>query len=212
MIVQKEIDEPKVRDLINEQLGSIEATTAQLTIQVNSHETRIDALEAENPEALRGLTDTNFGTLDITKDQRVVSYDFTTDKFILKLDSSGIGDAPNDGSNYVRRNGLWILLSSTLELNDIGLTLQDHETRIDTLETNPPPSMWTLPDTNFGTLDNSKNGYVVKYDAPSDDFMLLPDNSGLPDAPIDGNLYGWKDEAWEQIPQIPAVLNDLGDV
>lgn len=141
MIVQKEIDEPKVRDLINEQLGSIEATTAQLTIQVNSHETRIDALEAENPEALRGLTDTNFGTLDITKDQRVVSYDFTTDKFILKLDSSGIGDAPNDGSNYVRRNGLWILLSSTLELNDIGLTLQSHETRIDTLETNPPPSM-----------------------------------------------------------------------
>lgn len=141
MIVQKEIDEPKVRDLINEQLGSIEATTAQLTIQVNSHETRIDALEAENPEALRGLTDTNFGTLDITKDQRVVSYDFTTDKFILKLDSSGIGDAPNDGSNYVRRNGLWILLSSTLELNDIGLTLQDHETRIDTLETNPPPNL-----------------------------------------------------------------------
>lgn len=138
MIVQKEIDEPRVRDLISEQLGSIEATTAQLTIQVNSHETRIDALEAENPEALRGLTDTNFGTLDITKDQRVVSYDFTTDKFILKLD---IGDAPNDGSNYVRRNGLWILLSSTLELNDIGLTLQDHETRIDTLETNPPPNL-----------------------------------------------------------------------
>lgn len=108
---------------------------------MNSHETRIDALEAENPEALRGLTDTDFGTLDITKDQRVVSYDFTTDKFILKLDSSGISDAPNDGSNYVRRNGLWILLSSTLELNDIGLTLNSHETRIDTLETNPPPSM-----------------------------------------------------------------------
>lgn len=39
--------------------------------------------------------------------------------------------------------------------------------------------------------------------------MLLPDNSGLPDAPINGVLYGRKDEAWEPVAQ---NLNDLGDV
>lgn len=73
------------------------------------------------------------------------------------------------------------------EDNDIALTLQNHETRIEALESSNPEALRSLTDTNFGVLpDNAKDQYTVKYDYTSDKFMLLPDNSGLPDAPVDG--------------------------
>lgn len=41
--------------------------------------------------------------------------------------------------------------------------------------------------------------------------MLLPDNSGLPDAPVDGLKYAWKDETWVEVKDY-WNLNDLDDV
>lgn len=76
-------------------------------------------------------------------------------------------------------------------------TLSNHETRIGNLETSNPEQLRGLTDTNFGLLpDINKNQYTVKYDYTSDKFMLLPDNSGIIDAPIDGLSYVWKDEDW----------------
>lgn len=77
------------------------------------------------------------------------------------------------------------------------MIISDHETRITDLEAQNPEALRSLTDVNFGTLpDNGKDQYTVKYDFASDNFMLLPDNSGLPDAPIDGKAYTRKDESW----------------
>lgn len=220
MIVQKELDEPKVVEIVNDLLAGFTSDITQLQTEVQDHETRIDALEAENPEALRGLTDVNFGTLDVTKDAKVVSYNFATDKFVLANDNGGIPDAPN-ASNYVRQAGNWQALATTSEIAALGtditnlelsqadqdLIIADHETRIANLELENPEALRNLTDVNFGALpDIGKDQYTVKYDFASDAFMLLPDNSGLPDAPIDGKAYTRKDEAWVQ----PA-LGDLSN-
>jgi hypothetical protein len=90
-----------------------------------------------------------------------------------------------------------------------------------------------LTDVNFGTLpDIGKDQYTVKYDYLSNEFMLLPDNSGLPDAPIDGLKYVREDSLWVECPiqdpapedgkpyaledgawvEVPTSLNTLDDV
>lgn len=80
MIVQKEIDREEVTEIANELIAGLNADIGSLQLEVLDHEGWIDALEADNPEALWGLTDTNFGSLpDIGKDQYTVKYDFTSD-------------------------------------------------------------------------------------------------------------------------------------
>ena len=97
---------------------------------------------------------------------------------------------------------------------DVSSTLENHETRIEALESSNPEQLRGLTDTNFGTLPNpAKDQYTVKYDNTSDKFLLLPDNSGMPEAPIDGLLYSRKDEAWETNiiqSEAPADFNVYG--
>ena len=98
MIVQKEIDREEVQEIANEILGSISADIVDINAELLDHEGRISALESDNPEALRSLTDVNM-TLNAGEDQKVVYYNFAEDKFKLKVDAGGIGDAP-DASAY----------------------------------------------------------------------------------------------------------------
>ena len=59
MIVQKEIDREEVQEIANEILGSISADIVDINAELLDHEGRIAALESDNPEALRSLTDVN---------------------------------------------------------------------------------------------------------------------------------------------------------
>lgn len=45
-----------------------------------------------------------------------------------------------------------------------------------------------LTDTNFGTLDSTKDGLVVAYDSASDKFILVSADTILNTASSDGNL------------------------
>ncbi len=58
------------------------------------------------------------------------------------------------------------------------------------------------------TLGSGQDGYVVGFDYVSDKFIVRPDNSGLPEAPIDGIAYNRKDEAWEADPIQTDAPND----
>ncbi len=58
------------------------------------------------------------------------------------------------------------------------------------------------------TLGSGQDGYVVSFDYVSDKFVVRPDNSGLPEAPIDGLSYVRKDEAWEADPIQTDAPND----
>lgn len=109
------IDE--LKNLIGESNGTIQTQIDQILIEQTQqnnelidHETRISQLESENPEQLRGLTDTKFGVLpDSGKDQYTVKYDYTSDKFMLLPDNSGINDAPINGQQYIRIDEGWQL-------------------------------------------------------------------------------------------------------
>ena len=122
MIVQKELDEPQVVDIVNSLLGDLTGDISALQADVvaiqleqgvqndtlDDHELRIDALEATNPEALRGMTDVDFGTLpNPAKDQYTVKYDNTSDTFLLLPDNSGMPEAPVDGLKYARKDEDW---------------------------------------------------------------------------------------------------------
>lgn len=154
---------------------------------------------------LANLNVSNLSDVDLTNlaNGKVLKYNSTTLKWECSDDAGGIGDVP-DSSNYVRQLGNWQALGSTTELTTItnnitnlqteqvdqNLIIVDHESRITNLEAENPEALRGLTDTNFGTLpDSGKDQYTVKYDYASDKFMLLQDNSGLPDAPIDGQAY-----------------------
>jgi len=65
------------------------------------------------------LTDTNFGTLDETKDGLVIAYDSTTNKFVLVTADSILNTTTDDGSisdTFVTQ------LESQLDLGAVALT------------------------------------------------------------------------------------------
>ena len=65
------------------------------------------------------LTDTNFGTLDETKDGLVIAYDSTTNKFVLVTADSILNTTTDDGSisdTFVTQ------LESQLDLDAVALT------------------------------------------------------------------------------------------
>jgi hypothetical protein len=98
------------------------------------------------------------------------------------------------------------------EKTNVQNELDDHELRIDALEATNPEALRGLSDVNFGTLPNpGKDQYTVKYDNTSDTFMLLPDNSGINEAPIDNLKYARKNEDWVEVKDI-QTFNNLTDV
>ncbi len=72
----------------------------------------------------------------------------------------------------------------------------------------PAQQLRALDDTSMPTLGSGQDGYVVSFDYVSDKFVVRPDNSGLPEAPIDGLSYVRKDEAWEADPIQTDAPND----
>lgn len=86
----------------------IQQDITDLQTIATDHETRIDDLEATNPEALRGLSDVLFPTLGPTQNDKIIAYDSTSDKFILRSDNSGLPDADIDGTPYLREDGTWV--------------------------------------------------------------------------------------------------------
>ena len=68
------------------------------------------------------LTDTNFGTLDSTKDGLVIAYDSATDKFVLVTADSILNTATDDGNisdTFVTQ------LESQLDLGEVAATNLD---------------------------------------------------------------------------------------
>ncbi len=133
MIVQKEIDREEVQEIANEILGGLTQGIVDINAELLDHEGRIQALESDNPEALRSLTDVNM-TLNAGEDQKVVYYNFAEDKFKLKVDASGVGDAP-DAQNYTRSAGIWNLLSGTTEITTLNTDLGTAQGDITNLQT-----------------------------------------------------------------------------
>ena len=56
----------------------------------------INVTSTRQPSQLEELGDTNFGTLDETKDGMIVSYDSATDKFILITADNVLEDSASD--------------------------------------------------------------------------------------------------------------------
>lgn len=52
----------------------------------------------------------------------------------------------------------------------------------------PATRVEQLTDTNFGTLDSTKDGLVVAYDSASDKFVLVTADSVLTTTTDDGNI------------------------
>lgn len=116
------------------------------------HEGRIQALETDNPEALRSLTDVAV-TIAPTEDGKFLKYENATDKFVLGTSSLAnlsdvdyspapiVGDVlkfdgvywyPSvenpfpevvDNQNYVRNVGVWNTLASTTEITTLSTDL-----------------------------------------------------------------------------------------
>ena len=76
----------------------------------------VSVTSARQPSQLEEMGDTAFGTLDASKDGLVVSYDGTTDKFILVTPDSILNTSAEDGDvsdEFVTQ------LESELNLGDI---------------------------------------------------------------------------------------------
>ena len=56
------------------------------------------------------------------------------------------------------------------------------------LTTKTPHSIEELGDTNFGTLDESKDGQVVAYDAATDKFILITADNVFEESAADGDI------------------------
>ena len=112
----------------------IQQDITDLQTIATDHETRIDDLEATNPEALRGLSDVLFPTLDVTQNDKIIAYDSTSDKFILRSDNSGLPDADIDGTPYLREDGTWIQLTTTNAFIDVDTRLGTAEMDITNLQ------------------------------------------------------------------------------
>lgn len=209
MIVQKELDEERVTEIANEILGGLTQDVTDLQNRVNNLAYNADLIDVNMSGLGPGQVPKWNGTSWVPSD-----------------DSSGIPDVMSS-ANHVRQNGYWQPLSTASEISALGtditnleisqatqdLELLSHENRITALETSNPESLRGLTDTNFGTLPNAgKDGYVVKYDFLSDKFLLNPDNSGLPDAPIDGLPYVRKDETWVDVSDNVLGIKNLSDV
>ena len=54
--------------------------------------------------------------------------------------------------------------------------------------TRQPSQLEELGDTNFGTLDSSKDGMIVSYDADTDKFILITADNVLEDSAADQDL------------------------
>lgn len=65
------------------------------------------------------LTDTNFGTLDSTKDGLVIAYDSATDKFVLVTADSILNTTTDDGNIS---NTFVTQLESQLDLGEVAVT------------------------------------------------------------------------------------------
>lgn len=88
-----EDDVEYIKSLIDQSTAGLQAEVDALQINdaaqdltLTNHETRIQTLEADNPEALRTLTDVQV-TIAPTEDGKFLKYDSTTDKFILGTSS-----------------------------------------------------------------------------------------------------------------------------
>ena len=68
------------------------------------------------------LTDTNFGTLDSTKDGLVIAYDSATDKFVLVTADSILNTTTDDGNIS---NTFVTQLESQLDLGEVAVTNLD---------------------------------------------------------------------------------------
>jgi hypothetical protein len=89
------LERDEVVEIANEILAGLSPEITQIQNTLGTHETRLDALESSNPEALRSLTDVNLGTLDSGANGKVLFYEHATDSFRLKIDEGGIPDVPD---------------------------------------------------------------------------------------------------------------------
>ncbi len=80
---------------------------------------RVTALEAQDyPESLWGLADVNV-TISPSEDQKLLSYEAATDKFVLVSPPNNFPEAPNTNQGYLRKTtagvGSWTLLANDAE-------------------------------------------------------------------------------------------------
>lgn len=61
-------------------------------------------------------------------------------------------------------------------------------TKLTVSSTRSPSQIEEMGDTDFGTLDSTKNGYVVSYDSATDKFVLITADQLLTTAAEDGDL------------------------
>ncbi len=73
------------------------------------------------------------------------------------------------------------------------------------LTTRSPHSIEELGDTNFGTLDETKDGMVVSYDAKTDKFILITADEVLSESAADEDIPD------DFIDQVEAEV-DLGTI
>ena len=73
------------------------------------------------------------------------------------------------------------------------------------LSTRSPSQMEEMGDTDFGTLDATKDGYIVSYDSATDKFVLITADQLLTTAAEDSNI----DDSF--ITALEGEIN-LGDV
>lgn len=100
---------------------------------------RVSTLEAQTyPESLRNLADVNM-TPTIADDQKLISYDQPSDKFILVPPPNNFPEAPNTNQGYLRKTtagvGSWTLLSADSEYSTTKNKVLTNEGNITVLQT-----------------------------------------------------------------------------
>lgn len=76
---------------------------------------------------------------------------------------------------------------------------------ISVLSVREPSLLQEMGDTDFGTLNASKDNYIVSYDSTTDKFVLIPSDTVLINAAEDGDL----DDTFINV--IESEI-DLGDI
>jgi len=74
----------------------VRKVTTSNTITKKSRITKPSIRSVRNPSAAAEMGDTNFGTLDLTKDGLLVTYDSATNKFVLSTPDEALFQSASD--------------------------------------------------------------------------------------------------------------------
>jgi len=126
--------------------------------------------------------------------------------------NAGIGEAPEDGTPYVRQDAAWISMpdnggGATLNIDEAPADGQAYTRKnnawVPGVESTSGSTAQIEGDNNIDTGTNTRavtTGHVLTYDGSKFSPAALPaDNVGIGEAPNDGKQYARQSEAWAEV-------------